>query len=200
LLKTGYNIKNYLRQNKSAGVRNTSLDKQIFENNTFTLKENFDSLYTKTAKLANNIFSSVEKQTNAKYIAKHLKALNHIETSILRKLPSNERILKFTDAFKDDSNEFILVFTHSIPIIDYITIRNKYSEELVVCILRQLIDAVQWLHVNGIIHLNINPLSIFASDTTSVNVKLFGFENAIAYNSKPKVLSLVTENIEFTGN
>ncbi len=200
MLKTGYNIKNYLRQNKSAGVRNTSLDKQIFENNTFTLKENFDSLYTKTAKLANNIFSSVEKQTNAKYIAKHLKALNHIETSILRKLPSNERILKFTDAFKDDSNEFILVFTHSIPIIDYITIRNKYSEELVVCILRQLIDAVQWLHVNGIIHLNINPLSIFASDTTSVNVKLFGFENAIAYNSKPKVLSLVTENIEFTGN
>jgi serine/threonine protein kinase len=65
-----------------------------------------------------------------------------------------------------------------VPICDFISNKHKYSEELVVKILRQLLDAIQWIHLHGFVHLNIHPLTIFNANLTQVNVKLGGFEQA----------------------
>ncbi len=165
---------------------------------TYTLKENFENVYTTEKEIANSIYVSVKKNDCTKYIVKYSKTLNFVETAMIRQLPSNERVSRFIDAYKDP-NGFAIVYTHMIPIIDYVTIRNKYSEELVVCILRQLLDAVQWLHLNNIVHLNLNPLSIFNSDLQNVNLKLIGFENAIELSGNNKTASSVSLNIEFTG-
>ena len=79
--------------------------------------------------------------------------------------------------------------------------RHKYSEEIVVRILRQLLDAVQWLHLHGYIHLNINPLSIFNANLTQVNIKLSGFEHSIdSLETTKEQTELANEwPLEFTG-
>ena len=88
-----------------------------------------------------------------------------------------------------------------MPIIDYISMRHKYSEEIVVRILRQVLDAIQWLHLHGYIHLNINPLSIFNANLTQVNVKLSGFEHSLdILKAKQPSQDLINAlALEFTG-
>ena len=71
--------------------------------------------------------------------------------------------------------------------------KHKYSEELVVKILRQLLDAVQWIHLHGYVHLNIHPLSVLNSNLTHCNIKLSGFENSI------QIGELVKETEAFSG-
>jgi serine/threonine protein kinase len=73
------------------------------------------------------------------------------------------------------SNSILII----IDLITSITFKHKYSEEIVVRILRQLLDAVQWLHLHGFVHLNIHPLTVLNANLTQVNIKLGGLENAV---------------------
>ena len=81
---------------------------------------------------------------------------------------------------------YAFVYPHAVPLLDFISIKNKYSEELVVKILRQLLDAIQWVHLHGYAHLNINPLSILNSNLTHVSIKLTGFENSTSVSESLK--------------
>ncbi|CAF4390827.1 unnamed protein product, partial [Rotaria sp. Silwood2] len=54
----------------------------------------------------------------------------------------------------------------------------KYNEELIVKILRQIFDAIHYLHFHGIIHLNINPSSVVNENRLAVHIKLTDFSCA----------------------
>ena len=151
----------------------------------------------------------VEKHSQAKRIVKYSTKYHPNELNLLRKLNSHDRVLRIIDGFEYrnmNTNEltYSMVYSYSVPIVDYLSMRNKYSEEIVVRILRQLLDAIQWLHLHGYMHLNINPLSIFNANLTQVNIKLSGFEHSIdsleAKQQQQSIKALSNElAIEFTG-
>ncbi|CAF3800634.1 unnamed protein product, partial [Rotaria magnacalcarata] len=95
----------------------------------------------------------------------------------LLNLISHEHIITMLDAFLW-KNSFILVINDYIELPDWICLRHKYSEELIVKILRQIFDAIHYLHFHGIIHLNINPSSVVNENRLAVHIKLTDFSCA----------------------
>jgi serine/threonine protein kinase len=70
---------------------------------------------------------------------------------------------------------FILVADDYIELCDWICLRHKYNEELIMKLLRQILDAIHYLHFHGIVHLNINPSSVVNENRLAVHCKLTDF-------------------------
>lgn len=116
-------------------------------------------------------------------LIKYSSRLNDNEIKALRELREQDRLIQLIEGFQftdsaSNKTKYALVYSHAVPICDFISFKHKYSEELVVKVLRQLLDAVQWIHLHGFVHLNIHPLTILNANLTQVNVKLSGFEHA----------------------
>lgn len=131
----------------------------------------------------------------SKKLIKSTKDLNESEMKILRELKEQDGLLELVEVFHYD-HKFTYIYSDSIPILEFIAFKHKYSEESIVKILRQLLDAVQWLHMHGYIHLNIHPLSVFNAGLTQINVKLGCLDNAVLVNEytqshSDKILSLM---------
>lgn len=127
--------------------------------------------------------TATEKTHSTKRIIKYDTRMNQNEIKILRELREQDRLVQLIEGFTFTDSDtkkstFAFVYAYAVPCADFITIKHKYSEELVVKILRQLLDAVQWLHLHGFVHLNIHPLTILNTNLTQVNIKLGGLENA----------------------
>lgn len=153
-----------------------------------------------------------DNANQTKRLIKFNSRLNENEIRILRELREQDRVIKLIEGFEftnisTNRQEYALVYVHAVPVIDFLSIKHKYSEELVVKILRQLLDAIQWIHLHGFVHLNIHPLTILNSNLTQVNIKLSGFENSIQYTdlardadeSYSKILSEMSLPLEFKG-
>ena len=152
------------------------------------MNHNPTDLYTHENKLYKfghiAVFYAKDKAHETKRLIKYNTKINDNEIKLLRELSDQDRMVQLIEGFHfidTESNKtmYALVYAHAVPITDFITSRHKYSEEIVVKILRQLLDAVQWLHLHGFVHLNINPLTILNANLTQVNIKLGGLENAI---------------------
>lgn len=131
------------------------------------------------------VFYTLDNANRTQRLIKHCSKLNDNEIKILRELRDQDRMVKLIEGFQYQDEhtcqlKYALVYAHAVPIIDFISIRHKYSEELVVKILRQILDAVQWLHLHGFVHLNIHPLTVLNANLTQVNIKLSGLENAVS--------------------
>jgi serine/threonine protein kinase len=125
-----------------------------------------------------SVHYATDKANGTKRIIKFYSGkMNDNELKLLRELRDENRFIELIEGFQID-NKTTFVYSHAITIIDFISIRHKYSEELVVKILRQLLDALQWIHLHGYVHLNIHPLTILNSNLMQVNIKLSGFENS----------------------
>jgi hypothetical protein len=129
------------------------------------------------------MYNAKDTANQTRRLIKMSARLNENEIRILRELREQDRLVQLIEGFQfvDDKTKkptYALVYAHAVPVVDFVTFRHKYSEELVVKIMRQLIDAVQWIHLHGFAHLNIHPLTVLNANLTHVNVKLSGFENA----------------------
>jgi serine/threonine protein kinase len=129
----------------------------------------------------NNI---IDNANQTKKLLKYTSKLNDNEIKILRELREQDRLIQLIEGFQFTNKEnnkitFALVYAHAVPVIEFISHKHKYSEELVVKILRQLLDAIQWIHLHGFVHLNIHPLTVLNANYTQVNIKLSGFENSV---------------------
>ncbi|CAF0740265.1 unnamed protein product [Brachionus calyciflorus] len=214
LIKDQYNLEKRSEQNVLIRKLNEDLDLEkkykIPDDEVFKLKnENPFEFYQEECLLYKNkqvkFISVVDKTNSDKKMLKICQIINLNEIDILRKLKEQDRLIKLLEGFeyeKDDRHEIGLVYLHAVPILDFVTYRHKYSEELVVKILRQLLDAVQWIHLHGYIHFNIHPLSILNSNLTQVNLKLSGFENSIQLselnNDDGSIYDQISLPLEFT--
>ncbi|CAF4580073.1 unnamed protein product, partial [Rotaria sp. Silwood1] len=102
---------------------------------------------------------------------------NETDEFNLLNLISHEHIITMLDAFLW-KHSFILVTNDYMELCDWICLRHKYNEELIVKILRQIFDAIHYLHFHGIIHLNINPSSVVNENRLAVHIKLTDFSCA----------------------
>lgn len=126
-----------------------------------------------------SVYNAKDNTHETMRLIKYNSTLNDNEIKALRELREQDRLIQLIECFQfnvDNKTKYALVYSHAVPICDFISIKHKYSEELVVKILRQLLDAIQWIHLHGFVHLNIHPLTILNANMTQVNVKLAGFE------------------------
>jgi len=154
------------------------------------------------------VVNASDKAHQTKRLIKFNTRKSDNEIKILRELRDQDRLVQLVEgfSFKDESsgsNVYAFVYAYAVPCIDFITLRHKYSEELVVRVLRQVLDAVQWLHLHGFVHLNIQPMTVMNANFTQVNVKLGGLENACQLGeiiNDNFNYDLVSQSIEFSGN
>lgn len=129
-----------------------------------------------------SVYNAKDNTHGTMRLIKYSSRLNDNEIKALRELREQDRLIQLIEGFQftdtDSKSKYALVYSHAVPICDFISIKHKYSEELVVKILRQLLDAIQWIHLHGFVHLNIHPFTILNANLTQVNVKLAGFEHA----------------------
>lgn len=128
-----------------------------------------------------SVYNAKDNTHGTMRLIKYNTSLNDNEIKALRELREQDRLIQLIEGFQFTENNktrYALVYSHAVPVCEFISIKHKYSEELVVKILRQLLDAIQWIHLHGFVHLNIHPLTILNSNMTQTNVKLAGFEHA----------------------
>jgi len=152
------------------------------------MNHNPKDLYTLDGKIYKfgdiSVYNAKDNAHDTKRLIKYNSKINDNEIKILRELREQDRMVQLIEGFQfhdSDTNQkiYALVYAHAVPITEFITFKHKYSEEIVVRILRQLLDAVQWLHLHGFVHLNIHPLTVLNANLTQVNIKLGGLENAV---------------------
>jgi serine/threonine protein kinase len=102
---------------------------------------------------------------------------NETEEFNLLNLISHEHIITMLDAFLW-KHSLIIVTNDYMELCDWICLRHKYNEELIIKILRQIFDAIHYLHFHGVIHLNINPSSVVNDNRLAVHIKLTDFSCA----------------------
>jgi serine/threonine protein kinase len=202
LLKNQYNLEKRSQQlvlirkldEESSEQQQSHLGKKDVED-IFKIQsnQNPNDLYTLENKLYKLgdvcLYNAKDNANQTRKLIKMSSKLNENEIRILRELREQDRLVQLIEGFQFSGNvdadapskksTYALVYAHAVPVVDFVTFRHKYSEELVVKIMRQLIDAVQWIHLHGFVHLNIHPLTILNANLTHVNVKLSGFENAV---------------------
>jgi serine/threonine protein kinase len=105
------------------------------------------------------------------------KQTNETDEFHLLNLISHEHIITMLDSFLWKQS-FIIVTNDYMELCDWICLRHKYNEELIGKILRQLLNAIHYLHFHGIIHLNINPSSVVNENRLAVHIKLTDFSCA----------------------
>ena len=144
-----------------------------------------------------------ERATDSIRIVKIIdKQNNETDEFNLLNLISHEHIIPLLDAFLW-KHSFILVTNDYLELCDWICLRHKYNEEFISKILRQLFNAIHYLHFHGIIHLNINPSSVVNDNCLTVHIKLTDFSCAHQISTIEGCIidkDKLQPNIEYSGN
>lgn len=166
-------LQDYDKQNKVKTLGEKTVLKR--DQNPWDLYKLIDELssYGRTC-----VIRCAERATDGIRIIKIIdKQNNETDEFNLLNLISHEHIITMLDAFLYKQS-FVLVTNDYMELCDWICLRHKYNEELIVKILRQLFDAIHYLHFHGIIHLNINPSSVVNENRLAVHIKLTDFSCA----------------------
>jgi hypothetical protein len=107
---------------------------------------------------------------------------NRTEEFDLLNLIGHDHIIGMLDAFLWKQS-LIIVTNDYMELPEWICLRHKYNEEFIVKILRQLFNAVHYLHFHGVVHLNINPSSVVNDNRLAVHIKLTDFSCAQQINT-----------------
>ncbi|KAK1173411.1 triple functional domain protein-like isoform X2 [Acipenser oxyrinchus oxyrinchus] len=157
-------------------------------------KDDFDSIYSERAELGRGRFSVVKKYDQkrtkravaAKHVNKKLMKRDQVthELSIMQHL-QHPQIIGLLDIF-ETSASYVLVLEMADQgrLLDYIVSWGNLTEEKVMLYLRDIFEALQYLHNCSIAHLDLKPENILVDQTTAQpTVKLTDFGDAVQLNS-----------------
>mgnify|MGYP000084268301 FL=1 len=100
------------------------------------------------------------------------------EFEILRTLRQGN-IIKVSDGFIHGEQLYVMCERlSSINIVQFLCLQKTYREEVVAQMVRQVLDAIQYLQYYGIVHLNLQPSSIVMASRRRPFVKLRDFTHA----------------------
>ncbi|XP_039976875.1 triple functional domain protein isoform X2 [Xiphias gladius] len=158
-------------------------------------KDNFESHYTEVVELGRGRFSVVKrcdhlgtKRTVAvKQVNKKLMRRDRVtqELNLLQRL-QHPHIVGLIDTFETPSSYvLVLEMADQGRLLDYIVSWGNLTEEKVACYLRDVLEALQYLHNCRIAHLDIKPENLLVSHSSSGQpaVKLTDFGDAVQLNS-----------------
>uniref|UniRef100_A0A671R0L5 non-specific serine/threonine protein kinase n=1 Tax=Sinocyclocheilus anshuiensis TaxID=1608454 RepID=A0A671R0L5_9TELE len=165
-------------------------------------KDNFESFYTEVAELGRGRFSVVKrcdqrgsKRTVAvKFVNKKLMKRDQVthEFSVLQRL-QHPHLVRLLDTFETSSSyALVLEMSDQGRLLDYIVSWGNLTEEKVAFYLRDILEALQYLHNCRIVHLDLKPENLVVEQSPSQPmVKLTDFGDAVQLNSTPYVHPLL---------
>ncbi|XP_076016034.1 triple functional domain protein [Genypterus blacodes] len=158
-------------------------------------KDNFESHYTEVVELGRGRFSVVKrcdhhasKRTVAvKHVNKKLMRRDHVtqELNLLQRL-QHPHLIGLIDTYETPSSYvLVLEMADQGRLLDYIVSWGNLTEEKVASYLRDVLEALHYLHNCRIAHLDIKPENLLVAHSSSgqPDVKLTDFGDAIQLNS-----------------
>uniref|UniRef100_A0A7N6B1E8 non-specific serine/threonine protein kinase n=1 Tax=Anabas testudineus TaxID=64144 RepID=A0A7N6B1E8_ANATE len=158
-------------------------------------KDNFESHYTEVVELGRGRFSVVKrcdhqgtKRTVAvKQVNKKLMRRDRVtqELNLLQRL-QHPHIVSLIDTYETPSSYvLVLEMADQGRLLDYIVSWGNLTEEKVACYLRDVLEALHYLHNCRIAHLDVKPENLLVAHSASSQpmVKLTDFGDAVQLNS-----------------
>ncbi|GMH29412.1 hypothetical protein Nepgr_031255 [Nepenthes gracilis] len=100
------------------------------------------------------------------------------EVQILRALTGHKNLVQFYDAYEDDDNVYIVMeLCNGGELLDRILSRGgKYSEEDAKVVMVQILSAVAYCHIQGVVHRDLKPENfLFTSKVENAPLKAIDF-------------------------
>uniref|UniRef100_UPI0037E9BC8D triple functional domain protein isoform X2 n=1 Tax=Semicossyphus pulcher TaxID=241346 RepID=UPI0037E9BC8D len=158
-------------------------------------KDNFESHFTEVVELGRGRFSVVKrcdqrgtKRTVAvKHVNKKLMRRDRVtqELNLLQRL-QHPHIVSLIDTYETPcSYALIMEMADQGRLLDYIVSWGNLTEEKVACYLRDILEALHYLHNCRIVHLDVKPENLLVAHSSSgqPTVKLTDFGDAVQLNS-----------------
>ncbi|XP_029919326.1 triple functional domain protein isoform X2 [Myripristis murdjan] len=158
-------------------------------------KDNFESHYAEVVELGRGRFSVVKrcdhrgtKRTVAvKMVNKKLMRRDQVtqELNLLQRL-QHPHLVSLIDTYETPSSyALVLEMVDQGRLLDYIVSWGNLTEEKVACYLRDILEALHYLHNCRIVHLDVKPENLLVAHSSSgqPTVKLTDFGDAVQLNS-----------------
>ncbi|XP_070569686.1 obscurin-like isoform X2 [Ptychodera flava] len=126
----------------------------------------------------------VEHSTNIEYAAKMLRIKLDTESHVLKEFEllkdlRHPRISMLHDAFLTPRYLILIMERYyGGPVMRYLASKGSYSEDEVVEFMQQLLDAVDYVHSQNIVHLDIRPDNVLLESRRRNDVRLIDFGSA----------------------
>lgn len=140
--------------------------------------------------ISSTVRRCIDKETGIEYAAKIIDissdpdgagptSLYHAtkrEIEVLRKVAGHPYIIELHDVFESTTFIFlVLELCRQGELFDYLTSVVALSEKKTKGIMKQLFEAVEYIHSKGIVHRDLKPENILLDDNLNVKVTDFGF-------------------------
>ncbi|XP_041422127.1 triple functional domain protein isoform X2 [Xenopus laevis] len=157
-------------------------------------KENFDIAYNEVAELGRGRFSVVKKCEQrvtrqvvaTKFVNKKLMKRDQVthELGILQSL-QHPQLISLLDTFETPASYvLVLEIADQGRLLDYVVQWGNLTEEKITLYLREVLEALQYLHNCRIAHLDLKPENILVDQSlTKPTIKLSDFGDAVQLNS-----------------
>ncbi|XP_060915555.1 triple functional domain protein-like isoform X2 [Labrus mixtus] len=157
-------------------------------------KDNFESHFTEVVELGRGRFSVVKrcdqrgtKRTVAvKHVNKKLMRRDRVtqELNLLQRL-QHPHIVSLIDTYETPASyALVMEMADQGRLLDYIVSWGNLTEEKVACYLRDILEALHYLHNSRIVHLDVKPENMLVTGTSGQpTVKLTDFGDAVQLNS-----------------
>ncbi|KAF7707997.1 triple functional domain protein-like isoform X2 [Silurus meridionalis] len=165
-------------------------------------KENFESLYTEVMELGRGRFSvakwceqeGTRRSVVAKLVNKKLMRREQVmkELNVLRCL-QHPNVVGLLDTFETNTSYvLVLEMADQGRLLDHIVSWGNLTEEKVALYLRDILEALHYLHTCRIAHLDLKPENVVVEQASAHSVvKLTDFGDAMLLSSSPHVQPLV---------
>uniref|UniRef100_A0A670ZTB6 non-specific serine/threonine protein kinase n=1 Tax=Pseudonaja textilis TaxID=8673 RepID=A0A670ZTB6_PSETE len=155
-------------------------------------KDNFDSLYSEVAELGRGRFSVIKRcdqkgtkrEVAAKFVNKKLMKRDQVtrELGIMQNL-QHPQLVGLLDTF-ETSTSYILVVEMCGRLLDYIIQWGNLTEGKIKLYLREILEAVHYLHNCRIVHLDLKPENILVDKSLAkATIRLADFGDAVQLNT-----------------
>ncbi|KAH3688535.1 hypothetical protein WICPIJ_000485 [Wickerhamomyces pijperi] len=132
------------------------------------------------------------KEKKVKYV--------NIEKNTLNRLGARNGIIRFFFTFQDESSlYFVLDFAANGELLNLIKKYGSLTEETTRYYAAQILDAIKYMHDNGVIHRDLKPENILLDDQMRVQITDFGTAKLLEKNPETGVYPLDTRAKSFVG-
>jgi len=136
-----------------------------------------------------NVFMATEKSTGKKFALKQINKLNTSATAFkkeawflqfLNHLGGHRNIVGLEEVYEDKKYYYlVLELVSGGEVFEHLIQKGAYSEQTAARLLRDVVDALAFLHAHGLVHLDLKPENlVLSSKDPSAIVKLVDFGSA----------------------